>query len=237
MLSNKTKVFALIPARGGSRGIPRKNLTLLAGLPLIEYTVQAAIKSKLIDDIWVSSDDPEILSISSNLGVKTVLRPSNLANDYASSIDVVSHFIESIPQNNNSEDWILIYLQPTSPLRDERHIDSALQVMETENADAVISVVEAEKPPQKSFTLDANGLLISLFDERLSNARRQDLPISYYPNGAIYAFKVSQFLSRGGFPSNGSFPFIMSNMDSIDIDNTFDLMRAEAAIGEKNGRI
>ena len=98
-------------------------------------------------------------------------------------------------------------------------------------------MVEAEKPPYKSFRVVEDGRLFSLFDERLSNARRQDLPKCYYPNGAIYAFRVNDFLERKGFPSNGSLPFVMTVSESIDIDNLDDLIKAEIALGEKHDRI
>ena len=237
MLSDGSIVIAIIPARGGSKGIPRKNFVNLAGKPLIAHTIYAAKHAALVDTTWVSSDDYEILSISDSLGAKTLRRPTEFANDHASANEVVHHFIASLPEDFRKQENVILYLQPTSPLRDETHIDKALSAMDTAKANGVISVVEAERPPQKSFRLDENGRLISLFDECQSNARRQDLPRCYYPNGAIYAFRISEFLARNGFPSNGSLPFIMSCIDSIDIDNATDLMRAESAIGEKNGRV
>jgi CMP-N,N'-diacetyllegionaminic acid synthase len=237
MLSDKSKVIALIPARGGSKGIPHKNLANLAGKPLIAHTIYAAKHAALVDETWVSSDDNEILSVSANLGAKTLVRPSEFANDYASANEVVQHFIESLPEDVRTQEVVIVYLQPTSPLRDETHIDSALRAMNIAKTYGVISVVEADKPPQKSFRLDENGCLISLFDERQSNARRQDLQRCYYPNGAIYAFRIAEFIARKGFPSNGSLPYIMSSIDSIDIDNITDLMRAESTIGERNGRV
>lgn len=235
MLTDGSFVIALIPARGGSKGIKRKNLVKLAGKPLIAHTISAAKNSLIVDAIWVSSDDDDVLKISESLGAKTLKRPIEFANDHASANDVVFHFIASLPNEVTENRTVILYLQPTSPLRNEIHIDNALKAMDNAKVYGVISVVEAEKPPQKSFRLDENGCLISLFDERQSNARRQDLPPCYYPNGAIYAFRISEFLNRNGFPSNGSLPFIMSSNDSIDIDNISDLIQAEAFLGEKNG--
>lgn len=237
MLLDGVPVLALIPARGGSKGVPRKNLALLSGKPLIFYTVNAAKKAKYVDAIWVSSEDEEILRVSSNLGAQPLLRPYEFAGDNASPVAVVSHFIDSLPEQLRKQNAVIVYLQPTSPLRNHIHIDNALQAMEVIGVDAVMSVVEADKPPQKAFMLNESGCLMSLFDERISNLRRQDLPQCYYPNGAIYIFRVNTFLSRQGFPSNGSFPFIMSKSDSIDIDTDADLMRAAVALGEKNGGI
>jgi len=231
----KSLVLAIIPARGGSKGIYRKNLVNIAGKPMLAYTIEAALKSDMIDQVWVSSDDEDILSVASKYGAKIIFRPSEFADDTASSVDVVQHFFSCLSESIKLNNPLIIYLQPTSPLRNANHINSALTAMNSINADGVISVVAADKPPQKSFKLDSNGRLISLFDESLSNARRQDLPNCYYPNGAIYAFRMNDFISRKGFPSNGSIPFIMSKSDSIDVDTISDLIIVEAALGEQNG--
>lgn len=237
MMCDGSSVIALIPARGGSKGIPRKNLIQLAGKPLIAYTIEAALKANVVDSVWVSSDDDEILKIANLYGAETLNRPIELASDSASAVGVVHHFISCLQEKFKYEDALIVYLQPTSPLRDEKHIDAAIEAMQQAKSIGVISVVEAEKSPQKSFRIDESGRLLSLFDENLSNARRQDLPRCYYPNGAIYAFRISVFLSRQGFPSNGSVPFIMSGVNSIDIDSAEDLARAENILGEKNGRV
>lgn len=232
MLDDGRPVIALIPARGGSKGLQRKNLALIAGRPLIEYTIAAARRSVLIDETWVSSDDSEILAVSDALGVRSLLRPERLANDNASPTEVVKHFFTTLPESVRHRDPVVVYLQPTSPLRNEKHIDTLLREMWKAGACGAVSVVEATHPPHKAFTLDENGRLLSLFDEKLSNARRQDLPRCYYPNGAIYAFKVSTFESRDGFPSNDSIPFIMDADESVDIDNNNDLIQAQVKLLE-----
>jgi CMP-N,N'-diacetyllegionaminic acid synthase len=237
MLKNCRPVIALIPARGGSKGIPRKNLKLICGRPLIDYTISAAKESSLIDEIWVSSDDSEIIDFSLTRNIHTLLRPSELSNDMTSAVEVVRHFIEKIPKTVCELDPFIVYLQPTSPLRNSKHIDEAIIQMMAAGLTATLSVSEAEKSPYKAFQLDDSGNLISLFDERLSNARRQDLPRCFYPNGAIYGFHVSEFLKRNGFPSNGSYPYVMANIESIDIDTTEDLIHAEMVLGKINGSI
>lgn len=236
MLLDGSSVIALIPARGGSKGIPRKNLAILDGIPLIGHTIRAAQESMLIDSVWVSSDDEETLGVAKVFGAQSLTRPYEFANDTASSVDVVKHFLNS-GISELKDDSIIVYLQPTSPLRNGKHVDLALYSMALAEVDAVISVVEAEKPPQKAFSIDANGNLKSLFDERLSNARRQDLPPCYFPNGAIYAFRVHAFNSRDGFPSNGSVPYVMQASESIDIDSEDDFARAEIMIRKNNGSI
>jgi CMP-N,N'-diacetyllegionaminic acid synthase len=235
MLNHKNPVIALIPARGGSKGVPRKNVASLAGKPLIAHTIEAAQGSRQVDETWVSSEDEEILTIAAGYGARTLLRPHELANDEASAVGVVEHFIAELPDDLRMRDPFIVYLQPTSPLRSATHIDSALLAMSAAGASSTLSVVEADKSPFKAFQLDSNGRLTSLFNEELSNERRQDLPRCYFPNGAIYVFTVTAFKLRRGFPSNGSLPFIMSIEHSIDIDTASDFVRAHTALGAHHG--
>lgn len=220
---NGRSVLALIPARGGSTGIHKKNLVILAGRRLIDYTIDAAVASREIDEVWVSSDDQDILLLAAKRGVHALERPALAATDEATAMQVVDHWLSTLNTAIVESDPLVVYLQPTSPLRSAKHLDEALDLLERTAADSLISVVEMKKSPFKAFTLDEKGLLSSLFDERLSNQRRQDLPQAYLPNGAIYIFTVSSYRKRGGFPSNGSVPYRMSFEDSIDIDTTADL--------------
>lgn len=234
-LSLNQPVLALVPARGGSKGIPRKNMASLCGRPLLEYTLRAALDAKYIDHVWLSSDDIEILEFGSKLGVQALLRPHEFATDDASSIGVVQHFLSVLPQDLLQKNPLIVYLQPTSPLRTAKHIDDAFHALHRCNASTLVSVIELEKSPFKAFKLDEDGRLISLFDERLSNARRQDLPRTFVPDGAIYIFSVTDFVDRGGFPSNGSVPFVLNQMDSVDIDTPDDLIRVAKLMGEQHG--
>lgn len=224
-------VLALVPARGGSKGVPRKNLRRIAGKSLVEITIQAALGARRIDYVYLSSDAEPILSIGRGMGVEIVKRPDEFSSDSASAMDVVRHFIALIPVQLAAVDPYIAYLQPTSPLRSASHIDSALTEMEKCHESTLVSVVEFKKTPYKSFVLDKRGRLKSLFDQKLSNARRQDLPKAYLPNGAIYVFRVSDFEKCGGFPSNGSIPFVMSEEDSCDIDSEEDIIRVENYLG------
>lgn len=235
MFRDSHPVLALIPARGGSKGVPRKNLASLCGRPLLEYTVRAAVDCAAIDASYVSSDDAEILEVARRLGARAMERPPAFVTDAASAIEVVRHFIETLPAELRARDPLIVYLQPTSPLRDAQHLDAAFDLLARHDATTLMSVVELEKSPFKAFGLDEQQRLRSLFDERLSNARRQDLPPAFLPNGAIYIFAASDFLSRDGFPSNGSVPYLMSAADSIDIDTPDDLRRVERILGDKHG--
>lgn len=232
---DQRNVIALIPARGGSKGVRRKNLRVVGGHPLIHFTLAAARGVRQIDLVYVSSDDDEILKYASQAGALTVRRPNALAGDTTSAVEVVQHFATQLPEDIAKQNPYIIYLQPTSPLRTSQHIEAALSKMDKADAHTIVSVRELEKSPYKSFKLDANGMLESLFDERLSNARRQDLPVTYIPNGAIYVFRISDFAERGGFPSNGSLPYVMNDIDSLDVDTEEDLRRLEIIIGTKNG--
>jgi len=195
-----------------------KNFRSVGGQPLIYYTLRAALDARDIDEVFVTSDDQAILAYAAELGANPVERPERFATDTASAVDVVNHFIATLPADLLQQNPYIVYLQPTSPLRSATHIDAATALMGQMQLHTLISVVELEKSPYKSFLVSPDGLLRSLFDERLSNARRQDLPKTYLPNGAIYIYRVSDFIERSGFPSNGSIPFIMKQDDSLDID-------------------
>lgn len=220
-------VIALIPARGGSKGVPRKNLRVVLGKPLLAHTIQAALDASCVDRIYVSSDDGEILGLAGDMGVGMVDRAAEAAADDATANDVVVDFLRQLPEELVVTDPYLVFLQPTSPLRTGAHIDAVFDTMSSAGCDMSLSVSELKKTPFKSFTLTAEGRLESLFDEALTNANRQNLPAVYYPNGAIYVFPFSEFLARHAFPSNGSVPYVMSERESIDIDTEDDLAMVE----------
>jgi CMP-N-acetylneuraminic acid synthetase len=228
-----TLAIGLIPARGGSKGVPGKNMRKIAGSPLIDFSILAALQSNYIDSVYVSSDDQAILQHAQIMGATGIVRPGEFAADTTSAVEVVAHFIGALSNTVLQEDPYIVYLQPTSPFRMAHHIDDAFEQMQSANAQSLISVSEVEKSPFKMFSLDSKGRLQSLFDEKLSNARRQDLPTVFAPNGAIYVFRVSEFKARGGFPSNGSIPFVMNATDSLDIDTEDDIRRAEMIFGGK----
>lgn len=227
-------VLALIPARGGSKGVPRKNLAMIAGKALIEYTLEAALESEHVDRCYVSSDSEEILEVARRHGARAMRRPAQFASDEASAVDVVRHFFEEIQGEYPVGNPFVVYLQPTSPLRNAGHIDAALDALRVAGARTLMSVVELEKSPFKSFKVNDAGRLESLFDERLSNARRQDLPRAFAPNGALYVFSREDFFARDGFPSNGSVPFVMSANDSVDVDAQEDLAKVERLLGVRH---
>ena len=228
------KIIALIPARKGSKGILNKNMQMLNGMPLVEHTIKAAFMADNIDEIWVSSDDPNILAIGKNYNLNIIKRPKNISSDSASAVDVVNHFLSFLPNIEDKSNNIIGYLQPTSPLRTEVHIDELISKMKKESISSSLSVVKLEKSPFKSFVIEKrSGKLKSLFNEKYSNFRRQDLPDVYIPNGAMYFFSILDFVKRGGFPSNGSMPYVMSKEDSIDIDWESDIKKVVKVLEDR----
>jgi len=228
------KIIALIPARKGSKGILNKNMQMLNGMPLVEHTIKAASMADNIDEIWLSSDDPNILAIGKNYNLNNIKRPKNISSDSASAADVVKHFLSLYPNIEDKSNTIIGYLQPTSPLRTELHIDELILKMKKEGISSSLSVVKLEKSPFKSFVIEKrSGNLKSLFNEKYSNFRRQDLPDVYIPNGAMYFFSIYDFVKRGGFPSNGSMPYVMSKEDSIDIDWESDIKKVVKVLEDR----
>lgn len=227
MYKNKT-FLAIIPARGGSKRLPHKNILDLAGKPLIAWSIEAALSSKYIDEIVVSSDDTSILEIATRYGIKTIKRPDILSSDTASSFDAVKHTIE----NSDHYDYIVL-LQPTSPLRKGIHIDEAIELLDSKNADAVISVCETDHSPLWSNTLPSNGSLMGFIRDEVKNKRSQDLETFYRLNGAIYLCNTKMLLNQKSFfIDTNIYAYIMDKKTSIDIDETIDFLFAETILRE-----
>jgi len=226
MIEDK-KVLAVIPARGGSKRLPRKNVLPLAGKPLIAWTIEAGKGSKYIDKIVVSSDDDEILEIARNYKVDTIKRPSYLATDEAKTVDVVKHVLENQRENFK----YIILLQPTSPLRKAEHIDEAFEILIKKNADAVISVCPVDHPVQWCNTLPDNLSMINFISEEVLNKRSQELPVYYRINGAIYIVKTERFITEHTFfLKDKIFAYIMDRKSSIDIDDKIDFKIASVLV-------
>ena len=233
MLLNKRPILALIPARSGSKGLHEKNMRKVNGVPLVGYSLQAALNSKYINEVYLTSDDELTLSYGKELGATPVSRPVEFSTDTASANSVVEHFFNTLPESLLEQDPYIVYLQPTSPLRTSKHIDDALSKMMEQGFTKLVSVVEMAKSPFKSFVLDKHGCLQALFDEEMTNQRRQDIPLVYAANGAIYIFCLSDFNEKNAFPSNGSCPYVMNEKNSLDIDTKEDLLLLESSINTK----
>ena len=221
------KVVAIIPARSGSKGIPNKNLKDVGGKPLIAWSIEAAIESKSIDKIVVTSDGDAILKASSKYAEVTLLkRPEELAQDHTPTAPVITHALETLGINPDTFDY-LILLQPTSPLRTAVDIDLAFEAISTSKSNCLISVVEPEHHPLKSFKTNEKGYLEGLVNNEYPFTPRQELPKVFQPNGAIYIIKTSEFLQRKTFFTEETIAFEMSQEKSIDIDTVEDIKKIE----------
>jgi len=216
------KILSIIPARGGSKGLPRKNVIDLAGKPLIAWTIEASLNSKYITKTVVSSDDKEILDISVDYGAEIIKRPDDLSTDTATSESVVSHVIDYLESTGEIFD-IVVLLQPTSPLRCYQDIDSAFEKIFSSGATALISVCEYDNKILKAFKENEFGYIEGVSNNIYPFMRRQDLPSVYMPNGAIYIINVKSFREKGSFLTNKTLNYVMSKDRSMDVDILADI--------------
>jgi len=214
----KKKIVAIITARGGSKGLPRKNVLDLNGKPLIAYTIDAAKESQIFDKIIVTTDDEEIKEVSLNFGVEVIDRPAELATDTASSIDVLVHVLKEISDEVFTH---FILLQPTSPLRNGEHIREAMEMYCTSQAKSLVSVTEVEHTPYK-LLLEKEKEIVPLFSEEYLTMPRQKLPLTYRINGAIYVASVSSFLQSSNLFEKPLVIYKMNQASSVDIDTQQD---------------
>jgi len=223
----KDKTFlAIIPARGGSKRLPRKNVLDLAGKPLIAWSIEAGLNSKYIDKVVVSSDYAEILAVSKKYSAESITRPEELASDTATTFDAIKHTIDNVEQY----DYIVL-LQATSPLRDTKHIDEAIELLESKNADAVVSVCEMDHSPLWSNTLDESLSMQGFLRDEVLNKRSQDLEKYFRLNGAIYICRTGKLLEeKSFFLKENIYAYKMNRESSIDIDEEIDFKIAEVLI-------
>ena len=200
------------------------------GKPLIAWTIESAKKCAYIDKTIVSTDDQEIASISTCFGaIVPFVRPADLASDTATSFSVVKHAALFLQKKNNEKYDFAVLLQPTSPLRDSDDIRKAIELLESKQADSVVSVCEVEHSPLWMNTLPADHSFAGFILKSIDGKRSQDLPTYYRLNGAIYISKIERMLSEGKLYFNTkSFAYIMSREKSIDIDSGLDFTIAEA---------
>jgi CMP-N,N'-diacetyllegionaminic acid synthase len=215
------KIISIIPARGGSKGLPKKNILELAGKPLIAWTIESSLKSKYISKTIVSSDCDEILNISSKYGSEILKRPDELARDTTPTEPVVEHILQNIKDLGNYS--YLVLLQPTSPLRDEKDIDEAIsKLIQEKDATALISVKEIDNKILKAFKINNNGYLEGISNNKYPFMRRQDLPKVFMPNGAIYIISINEFLKTKRLFSDNAISYLMNEEKSLDIDTIDD---------------
>lgn len=228
-------MLAIIPARGGSKGLPGKNIRLLDGKPLIAHTIEAALASKKITKIIISTDDESIAAVCRDYDVEIpFMRPKELAGDNSLIVETYLYTLKRINEEQGTDFDSIIALLPTCPLRTGEDIDKAVEIFEHKNADSVISFYEAPHPVQWYRTIDDNGVLRALLPEGDRLANRQEEKKSYLPNGAIYIFKV-ELLQQHKYYSDRTYPYVMPAERSIDIDTQFDFDLAECLIQKRKG--
>lgn len=226
---SETKIVALIPARGGSKGVPRKNIKLLGGKPLIEWTIQEAKKLKEIDRIIVSTDDEEIANIAISLGAEVpFLRPKNFALDNTPGVDTALHAIKEL----EPFDWLLL-LQPTSPFRKKKDIKGMIDFALLNNLNSAVSVNEFKINPYLIYEKDKDGIIKLFYKEKNKIFTRQELNPFYKVNGALYFCKRKWLLKEKSFITDHTYAYEMPEDRSLDIDTFSDWQEAEMKIKVK----
>lgn len=228
------KFISIIPARGGSKRLKRKNIIKLAGKPLIAYTIIESLKSEHIDRVIVSTEDSEIANISKNYGAEIIKRPDNLSRDDTPTIDVVFHVIEQIKADID-ESLVIVLLQPTSPLRVVEDINKSIDLYLNNKCESLVSIYKVSHPINWFFRIDGDYIK-PLFNKNILEKIVQDYNSFYQLNGAIYIIELKTLQKYKSFICEYTIPYIMPFERSVDIDNELDLKLAEFFIKqyEKN---
>lgn len=230
------KVVGLITARGGSKGIPQKNVKALAGKPLIAWTIEAALGSSLLERVIVSTDDEEIARTAREWGADVpFMRPAELAQDDSPHLAVIRHAIGWLESEQKTEFDYLLLLQPTSPLRSTEDIDQAIALAEEKDADAVVSVCLTHDHPFLSKRVAEDGRLSDFMEKPQGYLARQRLPPAYSLNGAIYLVRRSVLVERDDWYTERAFAYIMPPERSLDIDTPWDLHLVDLILRDTNG--
>lgn len=221
--------LALITARGGSKGLPGKNIAALAGKPLIVHTIEAARQSGVFQRVMVSTDDAAIAQVSRAAGAEVLMRPAELAQDHSSSLDVIEHALAECALTQGH----FCLLQPTSPLRHAGHIREAAMQLREDAVTSVISASELEHHPLKSLVLQSDGSYAAVRQLKDLVSPRQALPQAIAPNGAIYFCDIGRFRAGDGLFYPDTAFYLMSARDSVDIDQQADLVRADLYLSDR----
>ncbi|UYW00508.1 acylneuraminate cytidylyltransferase family protein [Flavobacterium agricola] len=223
------KVLAIIPARGGSKGVPDKNIKMLGNKPLIVHAIDCAKQASLVSEIVVTTDSDEIIDVVKKHAVQVVKRPANLAQDSSNVVDAVVHILESLPQKFD----VVVLLQPTSPLRTGKDLDQVIQMLfAADDLDGVISVVPFDDcHPARMYNLLEDNYLQSYVSEG-ETLRRQDLKPVYYRNGCFYAVKIDAFVKQKSFMVKNKKAYVMDVNWLVNIDSPRDFKIAEVIYEE-----
>ncbi len=227
-------IVGLILARGGSKGIPKKNIVETAGKPLIAWTIEAACNSGVLDRVLVSTDDEQIAAVAREWGAEVpFLRPAELARDESPSVPAMIHAVDWLESHGGRAVDYVMLLQPTSPLRIPKDIIGAVEIMKKENAESVVSVCPARSHPYWTKRITEKGFLAEFADWPEKCHQRQSLPPAYALNGAIYLVSRDILYNRGVLTTENTRPYIMPIERSLDIDTPWDLRMADLILREQ----
>lgn len=231
----KRRILAIIPARSGSKGIPKKNIKFLLEKPLITWTIEQAKNSILIDKIFVSTDSKEIAQISEQSGVHVpFLRPPELAKDDTPTIDAITHVLESLKNEGETYD-VVVLLEPTSPLRKAGDIDNAIRLFSDnyDHADSLVSVGEVQLENPFLMEYIENNRLKKIITTTSQFYQRQQMPKAYFPYGVIYLSKVETLLKRRTFYQDNTIPYLIERWQNYEIDDLCDFLCVETILKRK----
>lgn len=228
--------MALITARGGSKGIPGKNIKVMAGKPLIAWSILAAQQARAVQRVVVSTDDPEIAQVSRQWGAETpFLRPAELAGDNSPHLGVLLHALDWLLEREGYQPQYLLLLQPTSPLRQAQDIDQAVDLARARQAPAVIGLCEAAHHPYLLKRLTPQGGLEDFLPVPPGYLRRQDLPQALAINGAIYLITPQALRQGGSLCPPGTLPLVTPAERSLDVDTPWDFHLADLLLRDLHG--
>lgn len=220
------KILAIIPARGGSKRIPRKNTRDFLGKPIIAYSIEVALKSGLFDEVMVSTDDQEIADIAIKYGAKVpFFRSEKNSDNHSTTVDVIEEVLLEYKKNGKEYDYSCC-LYPTAPFITPERLKEAVQLLEKSSADSVVSVTSFSFPIWRSFKIDNGGLVKMNWPENM-HVRSQDLPPAYHDCGQFYCLDVKRFLVQKKLFTENTLPVIISEIEVQDIDNEEDWQMAE----------
>jgi N-acylneuraminate cytidylyltransferase/CMP-N,N'-diacetyllegionaminic acid synthase len=232
----KHKSFlAIIPARGGSKGLPGKNIKELCGKPLIAWSIESALNSKYIDEVMVTTDNQNIAEISKQYGANVpFLRPEELASDTATTFDAVKHTIEFYKNELNKEFDYIVLLEPTSPLRESYDIDNAIEILFNSKADSIVGISKTEDQNPAFLVLkDENGYILGYENKNMKVFRRQDIKDVYFFEGTIYISKTDVLLREKTFYRKNTIGYEVPKYKSLEIDDIYDFVMVEAIMKYK----
>ena len=228
-MSENKRIVGIVPARGGSKSIPRKNVKLLGGIPLIAYSIEAGLRSKYLDRVIVSTDDPEIAAVAREWGAEVpFMRPAELAGDLATDLPVFEHALRWLEEEGYGCDAV-VQLRPTSPFRPPACVDEAVEVLLSGNADSVRGITPSGKNPYKMWRIE-DGMMQPLLDSEFAepyNMPRQELPDTFWQTGHVEVIRTATILEMGSMTGHRIAPYVLDPAYAIDLDNELQWKFAE----------